>query len=174
VRARQVDARADITARHPNDPVARRAAWDEFLHTKDIGAPRGYRKYLDEQFPGRWRTEKNTLVNYLLKMYGQPNETAVLPERYRFAGEAIADRIDWALRRGSTVLLGTHWFGQGRENVTAVPGLVGGHAYPVVGIERDAAGKPVKLLLENPWDENPLIPPVAGIEYRLDPKPTGY
>ncbi|MFI5776862.1 LuxR C-terminal-related transcriptional regulator [Nocardia sp. NPDC051570] len=172
---RRIAAQVDILADHPHDAAARDEAAREFLRTEDIGSRRGFRKYLDEQFPGQGRTEKDTLADFVHEMYGGETENRVLPERYRFVAEAIAERMDWALRRETPVLLGTHTFGQSGENVTAVPGLMGDHAYRLRGVQRDDEGRPIGLVLQNPSDLQHVRPPQDGsIHYRLDPKGSGY
>ena len=83
--------------------------------------------------------------------------------------DAVANRIDYAIARGDTVTIGTRSFGDDTDNTELVPGLIGDHAYSVVGIERSDAG--TKLVLDNPHgappsDENgtPVVP-APGIEY---------
>ncbi|WP_216901955.1 C2 family cysteine protease, partial [Nocardia alni] len=164
-----------IQTTHQGDAAARKAAWDEFLQRQDLLSRKGLRKYLDRRFPGRWRTEKNTLANYLRRTRTGPAKHRVMSGRYRIAAQAIGNRIDHALQRGTTVVLGTSRFGQSHENRTAVPGLAGSHAYAVLGVERDETGAPARLLLENPWDHSGIYPtPHPGIEYRLDPEGGPY
>ncbi|WP_216900869.1 hypothetical protein [Nocardia alni] len=161
---------ADIRAAHPVDIAAQNAAWLAFLARRDLLGRRGFRRYLDSRFPNRWKTEKNTLTNYVHRMSSGLAQDRVIPDRYRIAAQTVGYRIGYVLERGTTVMLGTHMFGSVSENTTAVPGLVGNHAYAVLRLERDENGTPIRVLLENPWNHNELYPtPVAGIEYRLDP-----
>ena len=62
--------------------------------------------------------------------------------------DAVANRIDYAIAYGDTVTIGHAPFGNDADNVNRVPGLIGGHAYSVLGIERD--GTDIKLVLDNP------------------------
>ncbi|WP_216897597.1 ADP-ribosyltransferase [Nocardia alni] len=162
---------------HGHDSSAKQAAWDGYLRTEALTSPPGFREYLNERFPGQWSTEKNALANFYDAVYGGETDKRSMPALHRSVAEAVANRFDYALRRGTTVITATHSFGEDREN-SAVPGLVGNHAYAVLGIERDPTGKPVGLILENPHDYNgsrPAYPkPVDGIEYRLALGGDGY
>lgn len=161
----------------------------------------GMREFLDRRFDGNWisdhferhftrddfpddaayaakRTEveteiarsKTALVDYMDAIYGGGAENRSLDNSVLL--EAVGHRIDYALQRGTVVSLWTHPFGSNREDPFAVPGLVGGHAYSVVGVEK-VGDRPVRILLENPWDTNGTYPrPNSGIEYR-HPEPGG-
>ncbi|WP_216902286.1 alpha/beta hydrolase, partial [Nocardia alni] len=169
-----------LEAAHGNDRSARDAAWQEFTRTGDPGTPEGFRKDLDRRFPGRWEAEKDALAGYFSALRGNEPAKRLLADDFATAKQAIGRRIDWALRRGTTVTLTTHTFGPGTENRTAVPGLAGNHVYAVHATEHDESGEPVRVLLENPWDHQPwnaervYRTPAPGITYRLDPRGMQY
>ncbi|WP_236639162.1 T3SS effector HopA1 family protein [Nocardia brasiliensis] len=161
-----------ILADHPNDAAARESAWDRFENTEALDVLAGFRSHLDRHFPGQWETEKNKLIEYFTAVYDGPPEERLLDDGYRFVGEAIAERIAWALRRGP-VILGTNVFGGGRDNTTAVPGLVGNHSYAVLDVVRDATGTPTALLLEDPGARH-RVSNTPGIEYLLPASGSTY
>ncbi|MFI7000538.1 C2 family cysteine protease [Nocardia sp. NPDC050175] len=144
-------------------------AMDRFMNSESIGSPPGFRTYLDEQFPNRWDAEKDTLATYFDTVFQGPAEHRLLAAPYLdIVGRAISELIRYAHERDTTVILGMNGLGPDFESITAVPGLVGGHSYRVIGTE------PRGILLESPWDHHgPYLLPDAGIEYRLDPAPRG-
>ncbi|WP_280456344.1 ADP-ribosyltransferase [Nocardia brasiliensis] len=161
-----------ILTDHPDDAAAREATWDRFENTEALDVLAGFRSHLDRRFPGQWETEKNKLIQYFAAVYDGPPENRLLDDGYRFVGEAIAERIDWALRRGP-VILGTNTFGGVQGNTTAVPGLVGNHSYAVLAVVRDAKGTPTALMLEDPG-ARPRVSNTAGIEYQLPASGSTY
>ncbi|WP_227833923.1 ADP-ribosyltransferase [Nocardia macrotermitis] len=151
------------------------AAWAEYDRTESITTPAGFRGYLDRRYPNQWDDEKRALTEYFKTTQEGPPEHRILPTHLAAAAHAIAERIDHALQRGTTVIVGTHPFGAGRENKTAVPGLIGDHAYTAVNVERDANRTPIWILIENPWNHNRRLPtPIPGIQLRLDPGGNNY
>ncbi|MGW4368961.1 WXG100-like domain-containing protein [Nocardia takedensis] len=159
------------------DPgFARRAAetydrWEaDTRHDEQRLTPAGLRAYLDREFAGgRWRTEKANLVRYVEALTDGAIVDRVLPPRYGNVARWIGHRLDYALRRGTSVVLETRAFGAGRGDATSVAGLIAEHAYPVVGVERDEHGEPVRVLLENQWNHGGSQPrPADGIAHRYD------
>ncbi|WP_069161930.1 C2 family cysteine protease [Nocardia altamirensis] len=166
----RADTWRELNQLHPNDVSTATSEFMAFLSTEDLHTPEGFRGYLDERFGSRWPAETNRLREFMLTALIGDSQNRHM-SGFTVLAESIADRIQYALDRGTTVSLSTHQFGDGRENTTIVPGLVGTHAYSVVGIERDANGRPIRVLLENPWNHNGQRPPqpIQGIEYRTDP-----
>ncbi|MFI7000539.1 winged helix-turn-helix transcriptional regulator, partial [Nocardia sp. NPDC050175] len=174
----RADRSRAINAAHPDDPAARQDAIDRYWRDEDlVASPRVFRRALDQKFDSRWTAEKDAVTAYLHAVFDGPFKQRLLPfethPEYRAVAEAIADRIDSALRRG-IVTLGTGNFGHGLENHTAVPGLIGSHAYGVHRVLRNAEGRPIALLLRNPNRRDPFPRPLKGIEQRLEPNGWGY
>ena len=164
-----------------HDEAARSAAHNAFfehLRTEGPDTPAGFHRYLNELLPGRYEAEKAALTEYFRVTQSGKQADRSLPEEFEVAAQAIGDRIDWALRRGTTVTLNTPVFGP--EGEAAVPGLVDEHSYAVHAIERDRTGRPIRVLLENPWDHHPWAEngiyriPANGIQHRLDPRGLDY
>ncbi|MEU7144754.1 ADP-ribosyltransferase [Nocardia sp. NPDC046473] len=165
-----------INAVHKNDAAAANAAWAQFHLTVQFNIHRSFLEDLDKRFPGRWKNEKAAFTDYFVEMYGgEAADRTLTDHHYTITAPAFVDRIRYALGKpGTTVTLGTHPFGQGSENRTMVPGLIGGHEYDLLGIYVDKNGRPW-VLADNPWDDNGRYPlPIEGVEYRLDPKGLDY
>ncbi|MGW4774442.1 WXG100-like domain-containing protein, partial [Nocardia sp. NPDC004278] len=141
----------------------------------DLRSPTGFRERLDRLHPQQWELEKDALTQYLHEVYdGQP-EDRLLSGRSVVAARAIGQLIRWALQRDTTVTLATDRFGGGGSNLQVGPGLLPDHAFTVLGVEYDASGAPVRLLLEDPHDHHHRYAvPAAGIELRLDPRPVEH
>ncbi|WP_378737169.1 ADP-ribosyltransferase [Nocardia brasiliensis] len=172
---------ADLVKQHGYDEAAGRPVWLDFLKDEDLASPKGFEQFVKSRFPAEWSTERAKLDDYMKSAFGAENHLRTLTDSPALP-RAIAEQIDYALARGDMVVLGTRTFGDGQEDTTLVPGLVGGHAYPVVGIERDGLGQPVRVVLENPWNHNDgtdpatgarvFRQPAPGIEYRTDGQAT--
>ncbi len=164
-----------IEQTYPQGP-ARKAAWDHYLRSEEFDAAAEFRTYLDGFLPAKWQKEKLALVDYYRQLSGGSGSHTLRSDLQKAAGTSFLKRVEYLLRRGTTMVIGTHGFGPEIENSTVVPGLFGRHAYTVLGVEYDAhTGKPARLMLENPHDDNRGYPsPVPGIEYRLDSGGTGY
>ncbi|WP_433580312.1 hypothetical protein [Nocardia brasiliensis] len=162
--------RTRLETLYRNDSAGLRTAWQEFLHSDDLLSPMGFRRYLDLLYPQQWEREKDALTNYFNEVFGGRPEDRQLSTRSGVAAKAIGRRIEWALARDTTVTVGTHGFGRNGAGQENVAGLTSGHALAVQGVEHDATGTPVRLLLEDPYDDHDSYPiPAPGVEYRLDP-----
>ncbi|MFG1794421.1 alpha/beta hydrolase [Nocardia sp. NPDC049149] len=170
----RTDTWAELNQLHPGDADTATREYRTFLGTEDLGTPEGFRGYLDERFGTRWPAERSRVEEFMRTAFGGDAQDRHMGA-FTVLSESIGHRIQYALDRGTTVTLTTHHFGAGRENTEIVPGLVGGHVYSLVGIEHDANGRPIRVVLENPWNHNGDRPqPIPGIEYRTHPDGSVY
>ncbi|MGW4369221.1 WXG100-like domain-containing protein [Nocardia takedensis] len=144
----------------------------EIHHDGRAKTPARLRAHLDREFPGNpdnghWQAEKANLVRYLEKLDGGAVGDRVLSPEYGTVSRWLGHRLDYALRRGTSIALQARAY-----DPTGVPGLLSGHSYAVVGVERDDRGAPVRALLENQWSHGGSLPrPVDGIAHRYDAAP---
>jgi hypothetical protein len=158
----------DLCAIHPK-PDDMWKAYREWKDRTAVGRPVGFANFVDRHFSAEEHTRWAARIADLKKSAAEGEDWRT-PLSDTVIAEAVANRIAFALTRGDTVTIGTRRFEDGIvENIDRVPGLVGGHAYSVVGVERD--GATARIVLDNPWSRPPPdantqpVTPIAGIEY---------
>lgn len=169
-RQRLLETTLDALGRQyaPSDP-AYLSVWRQFESDHEFQTPLGMDRLMRETFDrdgvSKWAVERARINRYMDDIYATETHLRSAA-RYPILAREFAARIDYALSRGDQVLLGTPLFGPGKENASLVPGLVGTHAYSVIGVEHDARGNPVRVVMDNPWNMYPAAVPGPGIEYR--------
>ncbi|BDT90671.1 hypothetical protein IFM12275_06470 [Nocardia sputorum] len=130
------------------------------------GSTEGFRRFLNHELSPRQRTRWASNIERLVDSVDRAASwrTRELDQQI---GRHIAERVDFALRRGDLVMLGTrNW---GRDDTVQFPGLAGNHGYTALGVQRDEDGDPVALRLRNPWGTNGSAqPPLPGITFQAD------
>ncbi|MFC9437128.1 C2 family cysteine protease [Nocardia sp. NPDC057030] len=126
----------------------------------------GFRRFLEGHLSADQRTRWAAHIDALVDHTGREaawRDRLLDPATMR----PVADRVQFALDRGDLVMLSTRPWGV--DDTALVPGLVGGHAYTVLGVERDAHGDPTALTLRNPWGSHTETPaPLPGIRHDDD------
>jgi hypothetical protein len=156
-----------LLSAHP-DGVGVQKAFDDWAAVNDVAGLEGFTSFVDRHFDDAEKVKWADQIADLIKSVADAENWRV-PLSDTTMADAVANRIDYALAHGDTVVLSTHSFGGDAHNNDRVSGLVGRHAYSVVRVER--AGSATKIVLDNTWAEPPSktsrtpVIPVEGIEY---------
>ncbi|MFI6172440.1 C2 family cysteine protease [Nocardia sp. NPDC051052] len=112
----------------------------------DVASPAGLRDFLDEEF--RVRT-----VRLIRHMRAWASDTALVDTT---VAAWLAERIDYALRRGDTVVLGSRArFDE--DSTHPETDLSSDHSYTAVEVRRNAKGRPAALVLRDPYGPEKVV-----------------
>lgn len=155
-----------LVAGNGNDVWAAVREFYRLIRPDNPGSTEGFRRFLNHELSPQQRTRWASNIERLVDSVDRAASwrTRELDQQ---TGGHIAERVDFALRRGDLVMLGTRdW---GRDDTVRFPGLAGNHGYTALGVQRDEDGRPVALRLRNPWGTNRSAqPPLPGITFQPD------